>query len=131
MVFMYFSKFYPLNLFIIKLIFWENYLFLGHGFYIKCKQNKIIFLMSYNSSSFDNMRFLVYGVSRHYITSAKLTLSPLQKFWNRFLILSQWYMEQKWPVPILMLYPYFEQLLILIDLPEIIKTSTGFRWFQG
>ena len=74
---MYSSKFYPLNLHIYKLIFWENYSFLGHGFYLKHNQNEIIFLMSYNSSSSDDMKCLTYGVSSHYITSAKMTLSSL------------------------------------------------------
>ena len=52
------------NLCIIKLIFWHNYWFLGNGFFMKRNQNKTMFLMSYNSSSFNDMKFLAYGVSR-------------------------------------------------------------------
>ena len=52
------------NLCIIKLIFWHNYWFLGNGFFMKHNQNKTMFLMSYNSSSFNDMKFLAYGVSR-------------------------------------------------------------------
>ena len=40
--------------------------------------------MSYNSSSFDDMKFLALGVHRHYVTSAKKTSFPLQKFWHPF-----------------------------------------------
>ena len=68
---MYFIIFYPLNLVIIKLIFWKNNSFLAYGFYMKHNQNKVIFLMSYNSLSFDDMKFLAYGVSRHHVTSVK------------------------------------------------------------
>ena len=68
MVSIYFSILYSLNLFIIKLIFWKNHSFLACGFYMKHSQNKIIYLMSYNSSSFDDMKFLAYGVSRYYVT---------------------------------------------------------------
>ena len=83
LVYVYASRFYPLNLFIIKLIFWENYWFSGHGFYMKRNQN-IIFQMSYNSSSYIDMKFLAYGMSKLYVTSAKITSSPLQKFWHPF-----------------------------------------------
>ena len=41
-----------------KLIFRKTYWCLGHDFNMKCNQNKIIFLMTYNSSSFDDMKFL-------------------------------------------------------------------------
>ena len=81
---MYFSIFYPLNLLIIKLIFWKDNSFLAYEFYMKHNQNKIIFLMSYNSLSFDDMKFLTCGVSRHYGTSTKMASSPLQKFWPSF-----------------------------------------------
>ena len=79
---MYFGILYPLILFKIKLIFWKNHSFLRHGFYMKHNQNKIFFLISYDSSSFDDMNFLAYGVSRNYVTSAKMTPSPFQNFKN-------------------------------------------------
>ena len=50
---------------------------------MKRNQN-IIFLMSYNSSSYIDMKFLAYGMSKLYVTSAKITSSPLQKFWHPF-----------------------------------------------
>ena len=81
---MYFGILYPLILFKIKLIFWKNHSFLRHGFYMKHNQNKIVFVISYDSSSFDNMNFLAYAVSRNYVTSAKMTPSPFQKFWYPF-----------------------------------------------
>ena len=77
---MYFRIFYPLNLCTVKLIFWKNHLFLTNGFYMKHNQNKVIFQMSCNSSSFDDIKFLVCGVSRHYVTLTNMTSSPLQKF---------------------------------------------------
>ena len=82
MVSLHFSICYLLNLFMIKLICWEK--ILRHGFYMKHIQNKIIFLVSYNLSSFNDMKFLALGVCRHHVTSAKMTLSPLQKFWHPF-----------------------------------------------
>ena len=47
-----------MNLFTIKLILWKTHLFLTYGFYIKHNQNNTIFLMSYNSTSFDDIKFL-------------------------------------------------------------------------
>ena len=81
---MYFSIFYPLNLLKIKLIFCKNVSFLSYGFYMKHNQNKIIFLMGYNSSSFDDMKFLAYCVSRNYVTSAKRTSFPFKYFGTPF-----------------------------------------------
>ena len=120
---MYFGIFYLLNLLTIKLIFWKNHSLLAYGFYMKHNQNKIIFLVSYNLSSFD-MKFLAYGVSRHYndvIFPSKI-LAPL---------LNLTFMVQRRPVPILMLWSQFEQLLILTALLfsilcfcEILLTTT-------
>ena len=91
---MYFSTFYPwiclqLNWFSEK----KPICFFAQGFHMKNDQNKIIFLMSYKSSSFDDKIFLAYGVSRHYITSPKMTSFSLQKVWNPFSIWFLWYRE--------------------------------------
>ena len=59
---MYFGIFYPLNLLTIKLVFWKNHSLLAYGFYKKHNQSKIIFVVSYNSSSFDDAKFLAYGI---------------------------------------------------------------------
>ena len=80
---MYFGKFYPLELLTNKRFSGRTIRF-WYGFYMKHNQKKIIFLQSYNSSSFDDMEFLAYDVSRHYMTSVKMTSSPLQKFWHPF-----------------------------------------------
>ena len=69
---------------IIKLIFWKDNSLLAYGFYMKHNQDNVIFLMSYNSLPFDDMKFLAYGVSRHYVTSVKMTSSPLQKYLHPF-----------------------------------------------
>ena len=120
---MYFGIFYLLNLVTIKLIFWKNHSLLAYGFYMKHNQNKIIFLVSYNLSSFD-MKFLAYDVSRHYndIIFPSKILAPL---------LNLTFMVQRRPLPILMLWSQFEQLLILTALLssilcfcEILLTTT-------
>ena len=82
---MYFRMFYPLNLFTIKLNLWKNFLFLTYGFYMKHNQNETIFQMSYNSSSFDDIKSLPCGLSRHYVTSTNMTSSLLQKFRTSFI----------------------------------------------
>ena len=114
MVSMYFSIFYPLNLFIIKLISWRNHSFLGLGFYMKHNPNKIILLTSYISSSFDDMKFLTYGLPKHYVTSVKIASPFLQNFWHPFEIRSSWYRED------LSQFWCFQQILILIALLQCI-----------
>lgn len=90
---MYFSTFYPWICLQLNWFSEKNHLFLAQGFYMKNDQNKIIFLISYKSSSFDDKNFLAYGVSRNYITSPKMTSSSLQKVWNPFSIWFLWYRE--------------------------------------
>ena len=79
LVFIYFSVFYLLSLFIISLIFWKNHLFLTYGSYMKHNQDKIC-LMSYDSPLFDDMKYLAYGVSRHYLLQSKWRHLPLKNF---------------------------------------------------
>ena len=53
-------NFTPLNLFLIKFIFGENYSFLGHGFYMKRNQKKIIFLVSLCSGTGPRKKIIIY-----------------------------------------------------------------------
>ena len=79
LVFMYFSVFYLLSLFIISLIFWKNHLFLTYGSYMKHNQDKIC-LVSCDSPLFDDMKYLAYGVSRHHVLQSKWRHLPLKNF---------------------------------------------------
>lgn len=70
--------------------------------------------MRYKSSSFNDIKFLAYDVSRHYVSSGKMTSFHLQK--NLTLLLNLIFMVQIRTEPILMVWSQFEQKFILAAL---------------
>ena len=73
---------------------------------MKRNQSKIFFLMSYNSSSFDDMKFLTYGVPRRDVVSANM----VSQFWcfEQLLMLTALLL---WPVSIR--HSFFFDLIVI------------------